>query len=90
MEFRYCQEKNVKLISERGLGFEEIILEISNGNLLSIVEHHNKKDYPNQKILQVRCLEQVYLVPFVIEKDGKLFLKTIYPSRKATRMLMHK
>jgi len=83
MRFRYCPEKNAKLLKERGIGFEEIIQEIHNDNVLDIVEHHNRVKYPNQKIMCVKCISQVYLVPYVIEKDGVYFLKTLYPSRKA-------
>jgi hypothetical protein len=47
-------------------------------------DHYNKKKYPNQKILIVDVDGYAYLVPFV--KDGnELFLKTIIPSRKATK-----
>jgi uncharacterized DUF497 family protein len=85
MKFNYSTEKNAKLISERGIGFEEIIDATQQGNLLSITEHHNPDQYPNQYLLHVRCLEVVYVVPFVIEESGTLFLKTLYPSRKATK-----
>ncbi len=85
MKFRYNQDKNAKLILERGIGFEEIIEEIINGHLIKITNHHNQTIYPNQKILHVICLDAVYLVPYVIEQDGSIFLKTLYPSRKATK-----
>lgn len=76
------------LLAQRGLGFEEIIEEISNGNLLQITNHHNQKLYPNQKIFHVRCLAKVYLVPYIIEENGSFFLKTLYPSRKATKKFL--
>ena len=84
MKFGYCFKKNAQLLSVRGIGFEEIIEEIHNGNLLTIKPHHNQERYPNQKIMYVRCLHYVYLVPYVFEPDGILFLKTVFPSRKAT------
>jgi uncharacterized DUF497 family protein len=89
MKFKYNHEKNGKLIFERGIGFEEIIEEISNSNLLEITNHHNQTTYPNLKILHVRCLDKVYLVPYILEEDGSIFLKTLYPSRKATKKLKH-
>lgn len=49
MKFNYNQDKNVKLLAQRSLGFEEIIEAIANGNLLQIRNHHNQKLYPNQK-----------------------------------------
>jgi len=84
MKFRYNQEKNVNLLNERGIGFEEIIQEIADGNLLCITSHHNIKNYPTQKIMHVRVLNQVYIIPYITEEDGTIFLKTLYPSRKAT------
>jgi len=50
----------------------------------SIVEPPNKTKYPNQKILVVSFDGYVHLVPFVEEEDH-FFLKTMIPSRKATR-----
>lgn len=88
MRFRYNIEKNAWLLANRGMGFEEMITEINNGNLLTIKMHHDQQKYPGQKIMHVKCLNQVYLVPYVIELDGTVFLKTAYPSRKATKNLL--
>lgn len=88
MKFKYSFEKNVKLLSQRGIGFEEIIAEINNGNLIEIVLHPNQEKYPQQEIMYVKCLDYVYLVPYVIEKDNSIFLKTIFPSRKATKKFL--
>ena len=48
-------------------------------------DHPNKKKYPNQKILIVEISGYAYLVPYVKDEDGSLILKTIIPSRKATK-----
>jgi len=85
MKFNYCFTKNAQLLAERGLGFEEIIEEINNGNLITIKLHHNQVKYPGQKIMYVRCMRHVYLVPYVTESNETLFLKTLFPSRKATK-----
>ena len=45
------------------------------------------KKYPNQKIFIVKLSEYIYLIPFV-EDSEKVFLKTIYPSRKATKKFL--
>ena len=29
----------------------------------------------------------IWIIPYVIEKNGDIFLKTLYPSRKYTKML---
>jgi hypothetical protein len=85
MDFRYCYEKNAELLKTRGIGFEEIIQAISEGNLLDIRKHHNEQKYPNQKILYVRLLDEVYSVPYIEENNNNVFLKTLFPSRKARK-----
>jgi len=46
--------------------------------------HPNQEKYPNQSVLAVTLDGYVYLVPYVEETDY-YFLKTVIPSRKATR-----
>ena len=87
--FAWDAEKNEKLKTERGIGFEEVVFLIERGNLLDILEHPNRERYRGQKIFVVRRDEYVYLVPFV--EDARLvFLKTIIPSRKATKQYLDK
>jgi hypothetical protein len=64
--------------------FEDIILAIQEDRLLDIVEHPAKMKYPHQRMLVIEIEAYAHLVPFV-EDEEKLFLKTIIPSRKATR-----
>ena len=54
------------------------------GFLLDVLEHPNQEKYQGQKIFVVQIDEYAYLVPFV-EDEREIFLKTIIPSRKATR-----
>lgn len=82
--FDWSEEKNQKLKEERDVSFEEVLSAIEEGNLVDVLEHPNNKKYGQQKIMIVVINEYVYLVPFV-EDDKKLFLKTIIPSRKATK-----
>ncbi|MBX7148659.1 DUF4258 domain-containing protein [bacterium] len=84
LEFEFDPEKNAFLKEERGISFEEIILLISEGHLMDVLEHHNQTQYPGQKIYVVDVNGYVCLVPFV-RTEHKIFLKTIYPSRKATK-----
>jgi hypothetical protein len=81
---RWSPEKNDALKAERGLSFEAITVAVESGGLIDILDHPNKAKYPNQRVLVVTFDNYVYLVPFVEEKDH-YFLKTIIPSRKATR-----
>ncbi|MDD2367195.1 MAG: toxin [Desulfuromonadaceae bacterium] len=82
--FRWNHEKNERLKIEREVSFEEIVLSIEEDGLLDILQHPNATKYPNQRILVVALVRYVYLIPFVEEADY-YFLKTIIPSRKATR-----
>ena len=82
--FRWGLEKNESLKSVRGVSFESIVVAIESEGLLDIVEHPNQAKYPNQRILVVSFDGYVYLVPFV-EAQDHFFLKTVIPSRKATR-----
>jgi uncharacterized DUF497 family protein len=77
-------EKNISLKSERGVSFEEVLAAMSHGALLDVVSHPNIELYPNQRIYIVRIRGYAYLVPFV-ETDKEIFLKTIIPSRIATK-----
>ena len=87
--FNYSHEKNIQLLKERKIGFEEIIQAIRDGNLLSIRKHHNPKKYPTQKLMFVRILDEVYVVPFVVEETGALFLKTAFPNKKARKEFLN-
>ena len=82
--FRWSPEKNELLKTERGVSFESMVVTIESGGLLDIMAHPNKSKYPLQRILVVAVDGYVYLVPFV-EEEAYYFLKTIMPSRKATR-----
>ncbi|MCC8467236.1 MAG: hypothetical protein LN589_00485 [Rickettsia endosymbiont of Eriopis connexa] len=85
IKFRYNYEKNSKLLHERGIGFEEIVQSIEDGNLLDIKSHHNHEKYKGHKILYVRMIDQVYAVSFVEEDEDTVFLKTLFPSRKGKK-----
>ena len=82
--FKWNSEKNEILALNRGITFEEIVQRIQSGAKVIETDHPNKKKYPNQKILIVDVEGYAYLVPYVIEKN-EYFLKTIIPSRKATK-----
>lgn len=52
-----------------------------------MLDHPNTDQYPNQRMFVVRIRGYAYLVPFV-ETKQEVFLKTIIPSRKATRIYL--
>jgi hypothetical protein len=81
---KYFAWDDAKLKKERGIGFEDIVFHIERGDMLDILEHPNPDRYQGQRIFVVRREDYVYLVPFV-EDGHTVFLKTIIPSRKATK-----
>ena len=82
--FRWNHDKNEALKIERSVSFEEIVLALEADGLLDQLRHPNPDKYPNQSVLVVALDAYVYLVPYVEESDY-FFLKTVIPSRKATR-----
>ena len=84
-DFDWSTEKNQQLIEHREMSFERVVTSIEQGNLVDVVEHPNQDRYPGQSIYVVDIDVYMYLVPFVKQADGTRFLKTIIPSRKATR-----
>ncbi|HEX3046225.1 MAG TPA: hypothetical protein VHY08_15825 [Bacillota bacterium] len=54
---------------------------------MDIIEHPNSQKYQGQRIFIVNINGYAYLVPFV-ETAREVFLKTIIPSRKATKVYL--
>jgi uncharacterized DUF497 family protein len=86
--FDWDDEKNKRLKIERGVCFEEVVVATQTDGLLQELRHPNQKTYPGQRIFVVEMNSYAYLVPFV-ENSEFYFLKTIIPSRKATRDYLH-
>jgi uncharacterized DUF497 family protein len=85
--FAWDDDKNAKLKAARGIGFEDVVFHIERGDLLDTLRHPNPERYGGQRIFVVRREDYVYLVPFV-EDEHTVFLKTIIPSRKATKQYL--
>jgi uncharacterized DUF497 family protein len=82
--FDWDAGKDEKLKKERGVGFEDVLVSIEEKGVLDVYDHPNQKRYPGQKIIVVEIESYAYLVPYT-EDEEKYFLKTIIPSRKATK-----
>lgn len=82
--YEWNSEKNNKLKAERGISFEDIVFYISRGDILDIVPHSRQGKYPDQRMFIIAAENYAYLVPFM-ETEHVIFLKTIIPSRKATK-----
>lgn len=87
--FDWDEKKNKILIKSRGISFEEIKVAVESGYLLDSYNHPNQKRYPGQKIMVVEIDNYAYLVPYVRDEE-KVFLKTIIPSRKATKKYLRR
>ena len=72
---------------ERGISFEEVLSSVEQGGLLRTLQHPNKSKFPKQRIWVVKVRGYAHLVPFV-ESETEIFLKTIIPSRKATKQFI--
>jgi uncharacterized DUF497 family protein len=86
-DIRWDLSKNEKLKSERDVSFEAVLVAINQGNILADSIHPDREKYPHQRLLVVKIKEYAYLVPYV-ETDTEIFLKTIIPSRKATKQYL--
>jgi len=87
--FVWNEENNERLKRERNISFEIIVLQIEAGRILDILEHPNLEKYGGQMIFMVEFEGYAFLVPFV-EDEKEIFLKTIIPSRKATKRYLKK
>lgn len=81
---RWDEQKNEWLKQNRGLGFEQVAVLIEQGQVLEVMDHPDQRKYPGQKMAIVEIDGYACLVPYVDDEDG-VFLKTIIPSRKATK-----
>lgn len=87
--FTWSGAKDLWLRATRGIGFEDVVRAIRAGDLLDVAVRTGPSRHAGQRILIVRFAGYAWLVPFV--EDGReFFLKTIIPSRKATRIYLSK
>ncbi len=70
--------KSERLKREREVSFEEII----RGKLIAVKRHPKKW---HQEIMLFEYKGYIWIVPF-IKSNGEIFLKTLYPSRKYTKI----
>ena len=87
MTFNWDDEKNELLKRTRGVSFEEMVIAIEDGNVVDVLQHPNAARDPNQLVYLVEYKDYVFVVPFLRDSEShEIVLKTIYPSRKYTRL----
>jgi uncharacterized DUF497 family protein len=87
MKYDWNSDKNEWLKKNRNISFEQIVFHLSQGDVWMVADHPDQKKYQGQRIYFIVVENYVYLVPHITEKDY-IFLKTIIPSRKATRVYL--
>lgn len=77
-EIKWNPTKSSRLKRTRGVSFEEILA----SKFIDICDHHNRL---HQKVMLFEYKNYLWVVPFV-ETETEVFLKTLYPSRKYTKL----
>jgi uncharacterized DUF497 family protein len=80
--FKWDEEKNKILKEERGVSFEEIL----DSKFIGAEKHSTRN---NQMVLLFEHNKYIWVVPCVVE-EKYIFLKTMFPSRKYTKMFKSK
>jgi len=73
------ENKNTKLKLERNISFEEISEYILSENIIDIIDHPKRK---NQNVFVIEINNYIHSVPFIIDENEDIILKTAFPSRK--------
>jgi uncharacterized DUF497 family protein len=79
---RWNDDKDKWLQTNRGISFQEIAAHILTSDLIDLIENPARK---GQQAFVVHSSGYVWVVPFVLEEDNSIFLKTAYPSRKMNK-----
>lgn len=87
--FEWDEKKNEWLKEHRGIAFEKIIVAIIDGAVLDDVVHPNRGKYARQRMYIVEVDDYAFAVPYIAD-DKKIFVKTIFPSRKYTKQYIEK
>ena len=83
MDIVWDGRKNRRLKATRGVSFEDIEPIILEERYLAVIKNPSR---PGQMIFLVPYKGYTYVVPFAIDADGNIVLKTIFPSRKFHRL----
>ena len=79
MNIIWDEDKSVKLKAERGISLDEIALLILKKQYIDVVKHPKR---PGQWMFIMPIDAYIHVVPFVLDSNGDVVLKTAFPSRK--------
>ena len=83
MDFLWDEAKNEWLKRDRFISFEEIAAMIQEGDYIDVIENPAR---PGQQCALLRIRSYIWVIPYVIDEQDRVVLKTAYPSRKYTRI----
>ena len=63
----------------RDISFQEVADHILSGDCIDILENPSR---PEQNVFVLKIKDYIWAVPFTVEEDKSISLKTAYPSRK--------
>lgn len=81
-KYRYDEEKNKKLKEERGIDFDTLM---EKGVKLN-TRDNTSLNHTNQLEMHILYSDYIYKIPFVVEEDGTLFLKTAFKNRDLNKI----
>ena len=79
MDVIWDREKNKWLMLNRSISFEEITNLILDDNIIEILENPSRK---NQQYFILEIKAYTWVVPFLLDEEDRIVLKTVFPSRK--------
>jgi uncharacterized DUF497 family protein len=79
MAIIWDNDKNDWLKLNRNISFEEISERILNQEYEGIVENPNRKQ---QQYFVININNYIWLIPFLLDENDNIILKTAFPSRK--------
>ncbi len=79
MNIIWDDEKSARLKKERGISFDEVAVLILQKKYVDIVKHPKR---PGQRMFLIPINGYIHVVPFVMDRENNLVLKTVFPSRK--------
>jgi len=79
MKIIWDEQKYRALLIERGIDLEEIRDKILSKDFYEIRQSLTR---PNQLVFLMKYKNYTHVVPFILDKDSNIVIKTVFPSRK--------
>lgn len=74
-----CDDKKAQILKlERDIDIDEIVELIIERKYIDILEHPKRE---GQQIFILSYRNYIHVVPFVIDEDDNIIIKTVFPSR---------